>query len=196
MTNEELVKLFTVLRAAAPQTEVTEDMLHLWGNVFSGDPFDDCIRAAERWVSNERWFPTPAEFKQSLREVRNDGRRQVNRRALPGLRCDGHGWVVIDGESKPCPTCSPALAVIDDDPTMFREWNSGIALHDIFGMDKKEFQREWERPPCRPGHHDDAPLSLAEGKAVARQAYIADCEERGVEPRLDFFDSVFQGITS
>jgi len=84
MTPIEVQQVLTVLDAAYPNTEVTDEMAALWVNALADDDTTRVRNAVEQYVRNEEWFPTPASLRQYIRDAaRREQMADPGHRALP-----------------------------------------------------------------------------------------------------------------
>lgn len=111
-------------------------------------------------------------------------RQQLARRGT--IRCDGHGWVEMSIGTRPCPTCSPALHRIYNEPGLLERWAHGEPQHHILGFDDREaMMKELSRMPCLPrmvellSDDEDRACTPAAGRAIA---FAAIRTESGREP--------------
>lgn len=186
MNRDEHEMVMRALHAAYPSQEITEDMLALWREALSTEEYDPVHRAVVRWTDHEKWWPTIAELRAMIRDAKDDGR---DRELSGAVRCAGYGWISIGDQTRPCPTCSPALWRIFRDPKLLLQWRNGRAVHTIFRMSRDEFSDEYRRPRCQPPVGEELPLdpgdrmiSPEEGREVAERAYSDEERRQGREP--------------
>lgn len=79
MNQTETARILRYLHAAFG-TEITNDMAQLWVNTFQSEPFDEVEAAAAEWVREERFFPTPADMRATMRRL---ARAAIQAPAIP-----------------------------------------------------------------------------------------------------------------
>lgn len=83
MTPTEVQQVLTVLGAAYPATEITDEMVALWINTLADDETSRVRTAVEQYVRSEEWFPTPASLRQYVRDVARREQMDTPSNALP-----------------------------------------------------------------------------------------------------------------
>jgi hypothetical protein len=89
--------------------------------------------------------------------------------------CDGTGWTHT---GQPCPRCNPYLAIIFQSPERLIRWRNGTPIKHLVDLDGLPVQT------CQPlGLIDpeDPIVPPSVGRMIAWSAYVADCNDRGVE---------------
>lgn len=114
MNTQELKPVMARLVGAYPSAQSDEATAVVWSEALRNVPQHVALRAARDWISDQRWFPTPAEFLARCQEL---NREQTGMRTTPpDCRCDGNKWVEMkhaDGTyyrptiAMPCEGCNP-----------------------------------------------------------------------------------------
>jgi hypothetical protein len=161
--------------------DATEQLVYEFARLDDPDALADAVnKIARTWTSYGR-VPLGVIIDAYQHEVRlrEDAARELLTKRQAAIRCDGSGWWTVDGDELPCPTCSPALSRIWNDPDMKRRWRNGQPTHRILGYDDRdEYVKDLKRPTCVPDDPEPA-IDQRRGMAVAVDAYRA---EYGREP--------------
>lgn len=89
--------------------------------------------------------------------------------------CDGTGWT---HQALPCPRCNPYLAIIFQSPERLIRWRNGTPIKHLVDLDGLPVAA------CQPSGMIDPEDPLVPpkvGRMIAWSAYVADCNDRGVE---------------
>lgn len=123
-------------------------------------------------------------------------------------QCDGSGWLrdsPLSEDRVPCPTCNPFVREVYDstDVTLWPRYLTGIRLNELHPdvtvaangtLVVKQSSGRVMPPRCRASMREDPNdriISPSRGRAIAWDAYVAECHERGRLPSQAWFDSVF-----
>lgn len=141
-----------------------------------------CQQLAASWDS--KWRPTLGEVVEAYESLRQDRMRAL----LPStVHCDGSGWIEVPDGRRPCRRCNTALAEVWADADKLRRYRDGAPIWtlDVGVERKRDGTLKWTNgapPQCHPVHDGLLVVTPERGWAIARDAYLADCAERGVKP--------------
>lgn len=95
MTPQQVAGILRQLHSAY-QTEVTEDMGHLWANTFSGDDYEMARDAVDEWIRERTYFPSPADLRQVMRGImrRTEPERALTTVSQMTITGEEGGWQI------------------------------------------------------------------------------------------------------
>jgi hypothetical protein len=181
------------------EVELYRQMLQPWN-------YDDAEVALQIWLDQENQYPPkPMEL---LKQIKRLAWGRAQEQARGAIFCDGSRWIEHPEGSKPCPNCNPVLCQVWLQPERWRQLRSGMGLESLHeGVRRIQGRLVADGPlpeACRLDTvHERDPRdeegfstrlipSPPQTRAIARRAYISDCESRGVTPDLEFFDSLME----